>query len=172
MTKRLLLALCLWVSVLADVCAQGYYNNSPIVPRKQEVWMFGVATSFTDSLMLVTDLQPVEAYILPGGFLANRTHYMLQLNAFLVNKVQLPNMTCVVFFDKKKSKAYKKYLKINKKYREQPGMSVQHIGGDIFDFQTEEWIETTVVETSPKEEQEKAANPSAAPTNGQPSQKP
>ena len=171
MTKRLLLALCLWVSVLTDVCAQGYYNNSPIVPRKQDVWMFGVATSFTDSLVLITDMQPVEAYILPGGFLADRTHYMLQLNSFLVNKVQLPNMTCVVFFDKKKSKAFKKYQKINKKYRGQPGMSVQHIGGDIFYFKTEEWVETTIVETSPREEAEKKSQP-AAPQNGQPSPKP
>ena len=96
---------------------------------------------------------------------------MLQLNSFLVNKVQLPNMTCVVFFDKKKSKAFKKYQKINKKYRGQPGMSVQHIGGDIFYFKPEEWVETTIVETSPREEKEKKSQP-AAPQDGQSSQKP
>ena len=55
-------------------------------PKKQRVYMFGVAQSFTDSVAVMTDLQGVDAYIMPNGFLADRSLYSLQFNNYLVAK--------------------------------------------------------------------------------------
>ena len=117
--------------------------------------MFGFAASHTDSVSVITDLQTVDAYVMTNGFLADRTLYGLQLNNFLLTNKGLQDMTCVVFFDKKKSKAEKKYQKIRKRYRSAPEVILQSLGVDVFRFQTEEWVDETITETlstdTPKE---------------------
>ena len=119
-------------------------------PSKQHVYMFGVAASFVDSLCVMTDLQDVEAYVMPNGFLADRSLYSLQLNNHLVANQNCENLTCVVYFSKKKAKAEKKYQKLRKRYREDESVLLQQLGIDIFRFETEEWLEPENVADSEK----------------------
>lgn len=136
-----------------------------VAPRRQQVYMFGCALSFNDSVVVMTDLQPVEAYMMPNGFLADRSLYSLQLNNYMVGQLQRENMTCAVFFDKKKARLEKKYQKIRKKYRTGSDFVLQMLGVDAFRFQTEEWVEPIVEESSPvsgSEDGKGVARPSAA----------
>lgn len=123
------------------------------MPQKQRVYMFGFAASFVDSVCVMTDLQEVDAYVMPNGFLADRSLYSLQLNNHLVSNQMLENLTCVVFFDKNKSKAEKKYQKLRKRYREDENVTLQSLGIDQFRFEAEEWVEPeAVVEPKPEPE--------------------
>lgn len=135
-----------------------------VAPRRQQVYMFGCALSFNDSVVIMTDLQPVVAYMMPNGFLADRSLYSLQLNNYVVGQLQRENMTCAVFFDKKKTRLEKKYQKIRKKYRTGSDFVLQSLGVDAFRFQTEEWVDPIVEETAPvsgNEDGKGAAQPSA-----------
>lgn len=118
-------------------------------PRQQRVYMFGVARSFTDSVLIMTDLQAIDVYIMPNGFLADRSLYSLQLNNHLVVRQQREHMTCAVFFDKNKAKAEKKYQKLRKNYRQRQAVTLQSLGVDEFRFKGEEWVESEITETSP-----------------------
>lgn len=113
-------------------------------PTRQRVYMFGFAASFTDSVAYMTDLQGVDAYVMPNGFLADRSLYSLQLNNHLVAKKQRENMTCVLFFNKNKAKLEKKYQKVRRKYRENHAVVLQPLGVDEFRFEPEEYIEPVV----------------------------
>lgn len=117
-------------------------------PLKRKVYMFGVAASFTDSVAYITDVQPVdEAHVHYNGFLADRTLYAAQLNVFMQTSMKRENMTCVVFFNKSKSKLEKKYLKVKKKFIAGQGIPLTPLGRDVFQFKAEEWVEPTLTET-------------------------
>ncbi len=118
-------------------------------PKKQRVYMFGVAQSFTDSVAVMTDLQGVDAYIMPNGFLADRSLYSLQFNNYLVAKMGQGRLTCAVFFDKNKAKAEKKFEKVRNKYRGMPNLILQSLGVDVFRFEPQEWVESEITETAP-----------------------
>ena len=139
MARRLFLSLCL--AVLAVAVAVGANDK----PRKAQVYMFGFAASMTDSVCVMTELQPVEVYLLPNGFLADRALYSLQLNNHLMTAGQMgENLTCAVFFDKNKPKAEKRFQKVNKRYRTSSDLTLKLLGQDEFRFLPEEWVEPEV----------------------------
>jgi len=118
-------------------------------PMKRKIYMFGVAASFTDSVAFITDVQSIDsAYVHYNGFLADRTLYAAQLNNFMQVNEKRQNMTCVVFFNKNKSKLEKKYLKVKKKYRHDHGVSLMPLGRDVFQFKREDWVEPMAEGTS------------------------
>ena len=134
--KRIVLCLCL-VATVATTC-----RAYDVRPRRYPIYMFGFATSFTDSVAVMTELQSLDGYIQPNGFLSDRSLYSLQLSQ-LMAKMGHEGMTCVVFFGKNKTKMEKKYQKIRRKYREKHGVEIHFLSIDRFRFETEEWIDPT-----------------------------
>ncbi len=144
MMRRTILALIFIAATVTTLMA------APVKPKPQRVYMFGMACSFTDSTVVMTDLQAVDAYVMPNGFLADRSLYTLQLNNHLVAKQMREHMTCTVFYDKNKVKAEKKYQKIRNSYRSRKAVTLQPLGVDEFRFEPEEWVDSEIIETSPE----------------------
>ena len=138
-----------WLMGLLLVGLVAVVYGATAKPKKQRVYMFGVAQSFTDSVAVMTDLQGVDAYIMPNGFLADRSLYSLQFNNYLVAKMGQGRLTCAVFFDKNKAKAEKKFEKVRNKYRGMPNLILQSLGVDVFRFEPQEWVESEITETAP-----------------------
>lgn len=139
--------LCAWLFVMLATVAMAYQ----VQPRKLRVYMFGFATSYVDSVSYMTDLQAVDAYIMPNGFLAYRSLYSLQLNNYLLAKRGRENMTCTVFFSKSKSKAEKKFQKVRKIFQKTHRGIIQPLGIDVFRFEPEEWTEFVPTEALPSD---------------------
>ena len=134
--KRLLLVSLFLVAV---------YEGFAYEPLKRRIYMFGFAASFTDSIAYITDVQAIDsAYVHYNGFLADRTLYAAQLNVYLQSHLKKKDMTCVVYFNKNKSKLEKKYLRVKKKYTSAHGIPITPLGRDRFHFTREEWVEPTV----------------------------
>ena len=149
MMKRVLLTLSLFA-----VMAVAIAGNS--APRQQKVYMFGVGLTFIDSLVYVTEVQEVDAYIQPNGFLSERSLYTLQLNNYFVSKRGREHITCAVYFSTKKPKADKKREKIKKKYRSGfLGMQLRELRTDEFHFTPEEWVAPLVDNDKPKQKADK-----------------
>lgn len=96
----------------ASTTAEAKNGNVP-----QCVYMFGFAASFNDTIVHFTEIQAVDSVWLSRGnkFLLSRDNYSYQLRQYLADR-QMPNRTCVVFYDRKLSRIQKKFLKMKKLY--------------------------------------------------------
>lgn len=83
-----------------------------------EMYMFGFAASFADTIVCFTDIQRVDSAWIEkkSKFLQSRDMYAYQLRTFLSQTKQLPNRTCVVFYHKNRAKLEKKYVKMRRLY--------------------------------------------------------
>ena len=115
--KRYLYTL-LAVALLTIATSQVTMAKRVVVP---EMYMFGFAASFNDTIVYFTDIQRVDsAWIEKGSkFLQSRNIYSSQLRTYLSSKLNMPHRTCVVFWGKKRTKVEKQYLKMRRKYGQQ-----------------------------------------------------
>lgn len=89
------------------------------------VWLAGVAASFTDSLVYITDIQYLDsASFNPNGLLNGRPQYSLQLKDYLEQHGTLQHRTCFMFFNKKKKKLEKEMAKLRRSYQKSDNLSV------------------------------------------------
>ncbi len=111
--------------------------------QRQRVYIFGFAASLSDSLAYQTDIQVLDsAYLYRNGFLADRTQYSTQLQQAVQQMSGHGNMICSVFFDKKKAKLEKKYLKIKQRYARNHAVVVQPLNSEMFRFKKVEYMQT------------------------------
>lgn len=82
------------------------------------IYMFGIAASFTDSLVHFTGVQIVDSAWIGAKdkFLKGRENYSSQLRNYLDQQEHLPHRTCIVYYDVDRSKLEKKYLKVRQLY--------------------------------------------------------
>ncbi len=122
-------------------------------PKKTRLYLFGFAVSLTDSVCYVTNVQPVDGYLLPNGFLSDRTLYALQFNNYIISNQGREEVTCAVYFDKKQDKAEKRLQKIRRRFKANSAMTMQTVANEDFVFLPEEWV----VPEDPEEGKEEKA---------------
>lgn len=83
-----------------------------------EMYMFGMAASFNDTIVYFTEIQRVDSAWIDKktGFLQSRDLYSLQLRTYLSQAKQLPDRTCVVFYNQKRERLEKTLLKMRHLY--------------------------------------------------------
>ena len=106
------LRLYLSATLLVIVCsafAQG---------RTKNVYAFGFAASFKDSVAYLTDIQVLDSVRLERntGFLPMRDQYSYQLKNYLEYDMGKPQYVCMIFFSKKLKKIQKEFKKIKTLY--------------------------------------------------------
>ncbi len=103
--------------------------------KTNSVYMFGFSASFKDSVIYVTDIQNVQgAWIeTKNKFLMGRDNYSLQLDNYLTDSLKQAKRVSMVFFDLKKSKAEKRYIKLMKKYKK--GYEIRYVNAPHFKFE-------------------------------------
>lgn len=95
--------------LLASLSAQG---------KQQDVFVFGVAISFNDSIVCITDIQEVKQASITDNrekFLVGRDGYSRQLREHLAAQ-GLANRTCTTFWATSRKAIEKKYAKVMAKY--------------------------------------------------------
>lgn len=98
--------------VIAVVCAL------TVQAKKQEVYLFGVATSFNDSTVCITEIQYIPDASIEDNrskFLIGRDNYSYQLRDYLATE-GLSNRTCATFWATSTKDIEKKYEKVVDKY--------------------------------------------------------
>lgn len=124
--------------ILLAVCLLGVSVVMSAKVKRSTVYMFGFSASFTDSLVYITDIQKLDsAYIdTKTNFLIDRPVYSDQLQTFLEATTDMPDCTCVVFFDVKKNKLSEEYAKIRKRYDQDSTLVVKTLPLGKFYFQS------------------------------------
>ncbi len=100
-----------------------------------QFYVFGVSTSFNDSVVYITDVQEITNGWIEdkGNLLSDRDAYALQLKDYFSKQGQ-PNRTCVVVFSLKKKKIERKYAKLKKRYTVKSHYRIENIDGASFRF--------------------------------------
>ena len=127
----------------------------------QHMYMFGLAASFTDTIVHFTAIQELDSVWIESknDFLQERDSYSSQLREYLNQKQQMPHRTCIVFYSQKRAKLEKKFQKIMRLYTQSKDglqhFDVRHIDPQQFHF--------TTIDLSEYVAQEEAAKALAAP---------
>jgi len=80
---------------------------------QKKVYMFGIGATFSDSLVYISDVQEVNAYVSNDSkqFLAYRDQYSLQFKHFLTSTKRMTTPTCITFYSTKLKTIEKKERK-------------------------------------------------------------
>lgn len=114
----------------------------------RKVYAFGFASSFTDSLAYLTDIQEIDsAYVLPNGFIADRSLYSIQLYGHVNEKLGMENPTTAFFFSLENKKLEKKHNKVKNMYLQHPDVRLMMLSRNDFAFKAEEYMEPIIMET-------------------------
>ena len=121
--------------------------------ERTTVYMFGFSASFTDSLAYITGIQQIDsAYIdTKTDFLLDRVVYSDQLQTFVETANLMPDCTCAVFFNTKKSKLVEEYNELRKHYEKESGIVLKDLPGGQFKFQAPSYIPSGAEEKKTKE---------------------
>ncbi|NDV60650.1 hypothetical protein [Bacteroides sp. 519] len=103
--------------------------------EKEQVYAFGVSTSFTDDVVYYTNIQMLDSVTLTKqGFLPQRELYTYQLKNYLEYQKGEKNRTCMIYFSEDQAKLDKERTKILNKYKKNKETSLQLITSDEFEF--------------------------------------
>jgi hypothetical protein len=103
--------------------------------EKEEVYIWGISASFTDTIVYYTDIQLVDSIKLDKhGFLTKREVYSYQLKNYLENEKNIPNRVCMIYFSKRKKGLEKEAAKLLNKYEKNKNVALQRIEISEFRF--------------------------------------
>lgn len=125
-TAKLLLALLL---LAASLQTSAKVNQTP-------VYIFGVAASFNDSIVYITDIQRMDSAWVDSKtkFLMSRYEYSYQLRDYL-RAIGQPNMTCITFFKVNEKKIQKVLAAVKKRYtKKNRNFIIKELSTDDFAF--------------------------------------
>lgn len=87
----------------------------------QKVYIFGMAASFTDTIVHFTPIEALDsAWLEKKRFLMGREEYSYQLRDYMDRQLQMPHRTCVVVCDKNRKRLEKKYARMMGLYATPP----------------------------------------------------
>lgn len=132
----------LW-SVLLTILLCCGVESLTAKPKQKKVYMFGFSASFTDSLVFMTDIQLIDSAFVDDKtkFLEGRSLYAGQFRYYVENSQQIPNTTCVVFFNEKKKNIESEYMDLRKKYEKDKGLILKVLNSSQFKFRSEQYVE-------------------------------
>lgn len=103
--------------------------------KYKQVYAFGVAASFTDTVVYYTDIQLLDsAKLSKEGFLSHRDLYSYQLKNYLEYGNLQQNSTCMIYFSEKKAKLEKEATKVLGKYKKSKNLVLKRIDPAEFKF--------------------------------------
>ena len=103
--------------------------------QTQELYLFGVGTSFNDSTTYMSAIQRFQGDFIEKktGFLENRAVYATQMKIYL--EQNYPGYeTCAIFFSTDKKKIEKKYTKLHRMYLKDKTTRLKEIPVTEFTF--------------------------------------
>ena len=107
-------------------------------PVAAQVYGFGFASSFLDTLAFYTDIQLLDsAKLVDDKYLDQRYQYSYQLKDYLTEYQNKPDYVCMIFFSPDKKKLQKQYDKLLAKYRK-AGLGMRAIAPSEFKFKQPE----------------------------------
>lgn len=125
--------------------------------EQKSVYMIGVGISLVDSMVFITDMQPVDSVTIEKKtkFLMDRQLYSFQLQRYLEANFNGGPYVPSVFFGSKRKKMERQYLSLHKRYVNSKGLRMVLVDRSQFRFKPEEYIEQEIVEVAKTKKKDK-----------------
>ncbi|MBR3496592.1 MAG: hypothetical protein IKH37_07700 [Prevotella sp.] len=130
------------------VCLFQAENVSAKGVLSPKMYVFGVAASFNDTIVHITDIQTLDSAWVSSKskFLLGRESYSYQLRDYIAETLHMPHRTCITLFATKRSKIEKEYLKMmrlygqtaktGKKKKQAHSFEIRHINQNQFRYKS------------------------------------
>ena len=123
----------LFILSLLSICAFPSYGKG----KQKPVYVFGVSTSFTDSIVYRTEIQLLDSvYLDENKFLPERYTYSYQMKNYLEYDKGLKDRTCAIYFNNDRAKLNKALQKLLARFKKS-STPVQIISASDFQFKKE-----------------------------------
>lgn len=106
--------------------------------KDNNVYAFGVSSSFTDTVVYYTEIQLLDSVELQKGFLPQRDLYSYQLKNYLEHEKGEKNRTCMIYFSPDKAKLEKEKTKVLTKCKKDKSIVLKEISLGEFAFKKPE----------------------------------
>lgn len=136
---RIMLCAALLTTALAET-AQAKKHRV----RQKQIYMIGVAMSFVDSTVYITDMQSVDSVTIEHKtkFLMDRQLYSIQFQRYLMAQGQgTPSYVTSVYFGEKKKRMERRYLSLYKRYSKRNDLRLNLVDKTQFQFRPEVYYE-------------------------------
>lgn len=167
--------------LLAAVVAACLWMPNTLVAKGQlarEMYVFGVAASFNDTIVHFTDIQPLDSAWVDSKtkFLLGRESYSYQLRDYISGMLNMPHRTCITFYGTNRGKLEKQYLKMLRLYSSQNkgkkgkpvrSYDVRHINQNQFRYLSVDMGDVAVPEKKDQKQGRKSRKKSSA-SSGKP----
>ena len=136
MKKTTIILALFAITLLGLTTAQARKTVAP------NMYMFGFAASFNDTIVHFTDVQQLDSVWIESKnkFILGREAYSWQLRDYLANKCQMPERTCIVVYSDNRKKIEKKLQKMKRLYTQSKDglkhFDIRHIDSSQFSFVT------------------------------------
>jgi hypothetical protein len=106
----------LLLAITAAICTPSTASAKATVAK--EMYMFGFAASFNDTIVHITDIQRVDSTWIDSKskFLLGREHYSTQMRDYVAETLKMPQRTCITIYSTTRKKIEKEYLKLMRLY--------------------------------------------------------
>ena len=101
----------------------------------QRVYVYGVARNFNDSVLYITDIQPLDSVVIRDDeCIENYEDYALQLRAYMEMRLDDKNQTTAFYYSPKLAKMEKRRHKMVKRLRDSKKVMIVPIATEEFRF--------------------------------------
>lgn len=124
------------ISLMLFLIASLSYAGKKKDKEEKQAYIFGVATSLTDSIAFITEIQKVDSLMInKNGFIDNEKEYSYQLKQYIINNQTKDEKVCAVFYDSEIKKINKEYKKVITRLKNKDKKVVQTISDKNFKFE-------------------------------------
>lgn len=103
--------------------------------KGKNVYAFGVATSFSDTVAYCTAIQVLDSVRLDKNhFLPERELYSYQLKNYLEYDLGKQNFTCMIYFSENRNKLEKEQSKVLSRLKKSSTQEIIPLNPDMFKF--------------------------------------
>mgnify|MGYP001199823408 CR=1 FL=1 len=110
-------------------------SSATLVKKDGGVYVFGVTSSFSDSVVYFTEIQFLDTLKLDkGGILPEMNSYSSQLENYVGVMKNKPNQTAATFYSTKRSSLVKERTKLSNRYKKKLAHSIQFLPIEDFTY--------------------------------------
>ncbi|MCF0195352.1 MAG: hypothetical protein HUK00_09295 [Bacteroidaceae bacterium] len=107
-----------------------------------KVYLFGVATTFNDSIVIMTDINSIDSAYVKNGTLPERVIYSYQLEDYLETICKKPGATVAVIWGTDRKSVEKDFLKVRKRFLQDKTTKLEALPEEKFRFRRVDHIVT------------------------------
>lgn len=111
-------------------------SSAGVVKKKDTaVYLYGVSSSFSDTVVYFTEIQQLDIELAKGGVLPEMHNYSSQLENYIGVMKDKPHQTAATFYSTKKNSLEKERTKLYNRYKKKMRHSVVFLSSEDFTYQ-------------------------------------